>query len=789
MDNVPVLIFEPDHASFEQLSAALGTLGCSPLRAESFAQMLELLFTAEALFAIVALDQPSRVRAGLEQQLTPVEALLQALSGRASKVEGLLLIVQENEVFLLGNIEEQAGVDFITAPCRAETLAKRIALVKRRAERSRERRQADEAARLREERFRALHRDSPIGILVYDERGNAVEMNPAAMRMFGLASVAQVPNIFQSLRIFPDPSAALHAQERFANGETFRYQFPVNFEHGMRDLNFPTSEKSGTIYIELCITPIARDIDGKPQAFLAQVQDVTDRTLAERSLEASYQNMRRLLDSMPECVAVYRHGELLYVNEQGLSWCGKKDPGDVRGERVVRFLRAENSEAAAECLEQLEHSSARAKTCELRATTVNGEAALLEVMGGPPIEYEGAPAHVLIARDISERKRLEGRLFLADRMASLGTMAAGVAHEINNPLSYVIANVGHVMSEIVPRAEEGDAGSLEMQRALEEALGGLDRIRRIVADLKTFSRSDDERAVTSDVRRVLDSCVNIAASEIRHRAKLVREYTPVPPVRGSDARLGQVFLNLLVNAAQALPVGQVHEHEIKIRTSLSPDGRIVVEIADTGMGIPPEVLPKIFDPFFTTKPVGEGTGLGLSICHAIIKAIGGEISVQSTVGRGTTMRVMLQAAGQAADSFGDKRKAQSAAPSSRRRILVVDDEPLFALAVRRLLQAEHEVTVIESGRSAIELLQQKDFDVVLCDLMMPDIGGIELYGELSKMRPGFERRMAFMTGGAFTQAARKFLESVPNARLEKPFTREEARAVVRLVIGEGGESL
>lgn len=780
MNNALVLVYEPDARWFARIAAELSAVACSCVRADSFSHALALTSSQPWLFAVVAIDADLG-----DPETSDAGTRLLALRAIAQHADAVLLLSDVPPALLLErSIFEEPAFDFLLKGCEESLLALRIERTRRCAEQLRRRRLTDEVMRLREERFRALHRDSPIGILVYDENGNPVEMNPATMRIFGVSSTAQIPNLMDSVRIFPDPNAAVIAQERFARGETFRYQFPVNFEHGVRDLNFPTTNKSGTIYIELCITPIARERGGKPQAYLAQVQDMTDRALAEKSLEISYQNMRRLLDSMPECVAVYRNQKLLYVNEQGLAWFGLSDAAEVRGQDVLAFLRAENPHAAVECLEHLESSPSRAKTCELRAFTINGEPALLEVMSGPPIEYEGSAAFVLVARDISERKRLEGRLFLADRMASLGTMAAGVAHEINNPLSYVIANVGHVMSEISPRAEEGDAASLEMQRALDEALGGLDRIRRIVADLKTFSRSDDEKAMTSDIRRVLDSCANIAASEIRHRAKLVRDYAPLPPVRGSDARLGQVFLNLLVNAAQALPIGQAHEHEIRLRTSLSSDGRVMVEVTDTGSGIPSDVLPKIFDPFFTTKPVGEGTGLGLSICHAIIKAIGGEISVQSTVGRGTTMRVLLQTAAQAADARAEQRKAQPVSPSPRKTILVIDDEPLFALAIRRLLQAEHDVTVIESGRSAMELLREREFDVVLCDLMMPDIGGIELYGELSKLRPGLEKRMAFMTGGAFTKAARQFLESIPNARLEKPFTREEARAVVRLVIGE-----
>ena len=229
---------------------------------------------------------------------------------------------------------------------------------------------------------------------------------------------------------------------------------------------------------------------------------------------------------------------------------------------------------------------------------------------------------------------------LADRMASVGTLAAGVAHEINNPLAFILANVEFALAEL--RGRGGRA--TEVLRALGEARDGGLRVREIVRDLKAFSRAGrgGQRAV--DLRRVLQSALGLAQNEIRHRARLEVDVGDIPPVMGSEHRLGQVFLNLLINAAQAIPEGRAAENVVRAITATAPDGRALVEISDTGTGIPPDVLPRIFDPFFTTKPVGVGTGLGLSICHGIVSGLGGEIHVESTLGRGTTFRVLLAAA-------------------------------------------------------------------------------------------------------------------------------------------------
>lgn len=262
---------------------------------------------------------------------------------------------------------------------------------------------------------------------------------------------------------------------------------------------------------------------------------------------------------------------------------------------------------------------------------------------------------VCLVRDITPQKTLELKLLQADRLAALGTLAAGVAHEVSNPLGYVSSNLGFIAEELTELrrvlGEDGPVDREGLRRTLEEcveALGearqGTSRIREVVGDLKMFARGEeaDSGEGLVDVRRALESSVNMAMPEIRHRARLVRELGDVPPVRGNESRLGQVFLNLLLNAAQAIPEGAPRENTVTVRTR-EEGGKVVAEIHDTGEGIPTENLKRIFDPFFSTKPVGVGTGLGLAICHGIITSMNGEISVESTPGQGTCFRVLLPA--------------------------------------------------------------------------------------------------------------------------------------------------
>jgi PAS domain S-box-containing protein len=251
-----------------------------------------------------------------------------------------------------------------------------------------------------------------------------------------------------------------------------------------------------------------------------------------------------------------------------------------------------------------------------------------------------------VALDITERKKMEAKLIQAERLASMGTLAAGVAHEINNPLTYVMANIGFVadrLTKLVPRDPSPSVATQlqELATALAEAQEGASRVRQIVRDLKILARGDEERYGPIDVRGVIESSISMVSNQIRMKAELVRTLAEVPPVEASESRLGQVFLNLLVNATQAIDHGDVAGNKIGVSTSTDPAGRAVITVSDTGAGIPPEVMGRIFDPFFTTKPLGVGTGLGLFICHGIVKALGGEIAAESALGRGTTFRVTL----------------------------------------------------------------------------------------------------------------------------------------------------
>ena len=369
------------------------------------------------------------------------------------------------------------------------------------------------------------------------------------------------------------------------------------------------------------------------------------------------------------------------------------------------------------------------------------------------------------ARDVAERERLTE----ADRVVALGFLAGGIAHQVNNALTPMRLSLGRLTSfELSQRPLSPER--LHRIELLQDVREGVERVEQIIRELKSFSHTDGpSRAV--EVPAELEVAIGLAAHEIRHRARLVCEYAAVPPIRAKPAELRQVFLNLLLNAAQATPEGEAHMNEIRVTTRTDGHGRAVIEIKDTGTGIPSDVATRIFEPFFTTRSERKGLGLGLTLSRDIVSALDGEITIDSVVGKGTTVRVALPPCDGKAVSAKvmNASRPAPAATSERRRILIIDDDRPVAAALALELGA-HDVVVAESGREALTILRHdKGFDMILCDLMMPEISGIDVYEALRLIDPALLDHLVLMTGGAFTARARQFLSEVDTLVLEKPF--------------------
>lgn len=409
--------------------------------------------------------------------------------------------------------------------------------------------------------------------------------------------------------------------------------------------------------------------------------------------------------------------------------------------------------------------------------------------------------------DVTEYKQLQAHLAQADRMSSVGLLAAGVAHEINNPLTYVLfsienlvedlptlsdhlASLHHQLGSSRPAcADTVERDLIDLIDQINAAKEGACRIRDIVKNLKVFSRPDDDRMTRVEVDKVLDSAVEMVRNELKYRAKLVKKFEKVPAILANDGRLCQVFLNILVNAAQAIEEGDVESNEVEVSLGCD-DSMVIVTVRDTGEGIPPENLQKIFDPFYTTKDVGEGSGLGLSICRTIVSSHGGTIRAESVLGKGSRFVIRLPFLPH--DRVGALPPPRLVEPVSATevsgRVLIIDDEPSIGKTMAMVL-GQHEVTVAEDGLEGQAVIEQGgDYDVILCDLMMPGLSGMELYAWLGEQHPELVSRVVFMTGAAFTPRARKLVEEAPNLCIEKPLESEALETLVqKLVLEARGE--
>ena len=505
-------------------------------------------------------------------------------------------------------------------------------------------------------------------------------------------------------------------------------------------------------------------------------QRVVLRRKSAQLIARSDASFRAVIESMADLIAVYRDDRLVYINAAGLRLFGLDGSGESRSDADLwTRVHPEDRPRSRERL----GSDDMLGTIELRLRAGDGTWRDCEV-SALKVEFGGAPAVVLEGRDITERKRMQEKLLVSDRMASLGTLAAGIAHEINNPLTYVMGNL-----ELLSDALSGDSwppdGTLdELRQAIADSNDGAERVRKIVKGLRSFTRAENSKVVPVDLTQVIEQAVKMTANELRHHAQLVRDLDPAPVMIADDGRLTQVFINLIMNAVHAIPAGRRDTNCITLRTRADDDGGATIEVQDTGGGIAPEVLQRVFDPFFTTKDVGVGSGLGLSICHGIVTGLGGQITIESTLGIGTTVRVVLPPGAPATTTPAAAPHHAVAAPAARRYcVAIVDDEARIGLALQRALNRDHEPTVFTSAEDLLTRIASGErFDAIVSDVMMPTMTGLDLLEELQRVEPRQAARLMFITGGVFTEHIRQRLNELGTPRLDKPFVLDDLRQMI-----------
>ena len=586
------------------------------------------------------------------------------------------------------------------------------------------------------------------------------------------------------------PAAAPTATAVRRDGDSIDAVTPVGAQggtHGMLVLTFGTDSLASQLQRNTAIAGLAALVVALVGFVFSIVtaRFLTRRHAAEKALERSAASFVALYDRVPVALVLHRDDRVLYINPAGRALLADTGARPVVGSLLSEAL------APGEVLPP-----------PGGGTDVRLEPRTLALASGPtryveatslPVQFGDADATALVAVDVTDRRQMQERLMLSDRMASLGTLTAGVAHEINNPLSVVSINVETVRNAIRLAARGGgDLSPDDLLEALTDAYDATGRVARIVRDMKSLSRVDTEANGPVDLNQSIKKSLQMVQGHLKHRARITSDLGELPHVIGNDSRLVQVFVNLLINAAQALPEGHAQENRVEVTTRVRPDGAVSAIVRDTGCGIPAAVRDRIFDPFFTTKPVGVGTGLGLSIVHSLIQAMDGSIKLDSTEGAGTTFEITLRPAEVARETL--RVTSQLATGSDRRRILVIDDEAPVLAAVARLLAGDHDVIGVPSALLALERFAAGSrYDLILCDVRMPDMSGIELAERLARRHDDLRRRLVFMTGdigeAARSGPAGAALEVAAIAPvIEKPFSREALLKFIRDNLPRGADA-
>lgn len=584
------------------------------------------------------------------------------------------------------------------------------------------------------------------------------------------------------------------------------------------------------------ISTIARIHDAAPRIPLVVLSGIADDQLGQRAIQAGAQDFlhknaldstslarslryalergrlqsqfRSLVENNADAIVVVnRQGTVRYINKAAETFYGRDKEGLV-GQRFGFVI-------AGDAMTEIEVRSpaGEKRSGEMRAAL---------------IDWEGESAWLASIRDVTDRKRaeeLQRRLVHADRLASIGQLASGVAHEINNPATFIHGNteimqedmgvLREALSELRSTCVAGGAASAcceheafdeisgryglesvleEMETMLVHNRIGIERISKIVKALGSFSRIERDEIEPVDLNEIIDGACSMTFNEIRHRAALQRDSSPLPLIMGDRGKLAQVFTNLLINAAHAIEPGAAEQNRIRVTTSITRS-EVIATIEDTGCGISQENLDRIFKPFFTTKPRGQGTGLGLPLSADIVEKHDGQLRVTSTVGKGTRFEVALPLRLPDDDRVSrlaraaDGRDAESSRSELRARILIIDDEHMLLDSLDRMLRHAHEVIVANGGVAGITKLEESpEFDVLICDLMMPDVDGIAFYDVVRQRWPELLQRIVFCSGGAFTDSAKDFIGMIRDNHIfiEKPIKRGILLDAVGMVIEKHG---
>jgi PAS domain S-box-containing protein len=617
-------------------------------------------------------------------------------------------------------------------------------------------------------RLRTITQTMPMGAIMLSRDGRVEEVNPAAARLLGGDGRAFLGRSIRELITAPDGGLLGWRIDQPNGPAPARVLTPKGPRPVLAQLATSSGDSAqGHLYGPLFLVDASAE---------AAAEDALQRRTEElRRLEREH---RRLVDDLPVVVyATDAMGRCIYVSraiERVLGYTPEEIYAmDDFGQLNVDHVPPEYGSHA-----MTFDRDFRQRRKDGREIVVRYSGRVIADAEGRIVGSEGFGVDVTAERDAQRQ------LLLADRLAALGMLVAGIGHEINNPAAYVALGVQQISRHLRGARQQGaDEQRATLERVLpilDDVAAGVNRIAEIVGELKLFSRNPDIDAHGSiDLNGVVRSAAALVQAELRSRARIHLELGELPPAPGAWARLSQVVLNLLINAAQAIAPGAPERNQVMVRTRHA-EGTLEIVVRDSGCGIAPAALARIFDPFYTTKPVGEGTGLGLAISYDIVRRLGGTIAVDSELGRGASFTVSLPYEGVRAQAAPRAESWGEASGS----VLVVDDERPLATAIARELGARMQVELVHSGSEALRALGRDRFDAVLCDLRMPDLSGAEVWRRTRARDRAQAARFVFITGAAGAAGEAEFLREAGRPVLEKPFGMSELWRTVGAVVGE-----
>jgi len=605
--------------------------------------------------------------------------------------------------------------------------------------------------------YQQLFEHAPVAFVTLNEQGSVLRMNDRARQLLGEFSPS---DLFED-RADGDSRGLLRSMlARIGAGQSHSH-----FDARLRGNRRRRIESS----------IVARHLqrgDDEPNEVLLAIEDRTAFRQTQRALVRSERELRSLLNVAPDGMCIVQDRKYVYVNEAWAELIGRPRARLARGTLFEDVETADHGAVEA----MLANPNANMPPAMVRLCSADGTERSVELRA-MAIEYRTFPAVFLVARDLTERRRLEARMAQSERLATVGLLVAGVAHEINNPLTFIQAN----LEELQQRLKELGPEAHELLGLIEDTRQGTSRVARIVNDLRTFQRADDD-AHTVDANQVVVDTLRMVAPKIRHRASVRRDLGRIPEILCNEARLIQVLTNLVTNAAEAMPTNRAAaQNEISVHT-WSTGSDVCIKVEDNGTGIESEDLKQIFDPFFTRRKASGGTGLGLAISNSIVQQLGGFISVDSQVGTGSRFVVHLPAQSPEAAATSDAAEEPRAGPEppppsdGRLRVLLVDDEELTLRALSRAVKKIGTSVTAPSGYAAVSVLEKDEaFDVIVTDLIMDEGSGRDLIEWVQAYRPHLLSRMVLMTG--MTHPDLDAPANIP--RMRKPFDLEEFRKTVR----------